>query len=217
MEFYDYLYHGYTGEYQLVSALYRNGLDAVRPPADMGIDVVSLNLKAQLESPGTAPETFFFQVKTAITTVKVGEDGRSTALAEFKLKDAEIETLCQSSDRALVAYVYARESDALTNSYEAPFSCFWIDGARLAAIREGGGLFLREGDAKRTLRVMLTLPPAQGSHWYASVVDAANSQVAEGYLGTIDSQSEATQASDGADHYSVRGYLDYARAARSRG
>ena len=67
MDFYDLLYRGYTGEYQLVSSLYRNGLDAVRPPADMGVDVVSLNLKAQLENPDTAPETFFFQVKTAAT------------------------------------------------------------------------------------------------------------------------------------------------------
>lgn len=48
-DFYDLLYNGYTGEYQLMSSLYRNGLDAVRPPADMGIDVVSLNLKQQLE------------------------------------------------------------------------------------------------------------------------------------------------------------------------
>ena len=50
-DFYDLLYNGYTGEYQLMSSLYRNGLDAVRPPADMGIDVVSLNLKDQLENP----------------------------------------------------------------------------------------------------------------------------------------------------------------------
>lgn len=56
-DFYDLLYNGYTGEYQLMSSLYRNGLDAVRPPADMGIDVVSLNLKDQLENPDHAPET----------------------------------------------------------------------------------------------------------------------------------------------------------------
>lgn len=31
MDFYNLLYRGYTGEYQLVSSLYRNGLDAVRP------------------------------------------------------------------------------------------------------------------------------------------------------------------------------------------
>ena len=28
MDFYNLLYRGYTGEYQLVSSLYRNGLDA---------------------------------------------------------------------------------------------------------------------------------------------------------------------------------------------
>ena len=66
-DFFDLLYNGYTGEYQLMSSLYRNGLDALRPPADMGIDVVSLNLKQQLEHPGTAPETFF---------LREGEQGR---------------------------------------------------------------------------------------------------------------------------------------------
>lgn len=30
MDFYNLLYRGYTGEYQLVSSLYRNGLDAAR-------------------------------------------------------------------------------------------------------------------------------------------------------------------------------------------
>lgn len=65
-DFYDLLYNGHTGEYQLMSSLYRNDLDAVRPPADMGIDVVSLNLKQQLEQPGCKAETFFFQVKTAL-------------------------------------------------------------------------------------------------------------------------------------------------------
>lgn len=57
---FDALYSGYTGEYQLMSSLYRNGLDTLRPPADMGVDVVSLNLKQQLENPRAAPETFFF-------------------------------------------------------------------------------------------------------------------------------------------------------------
>lgn len=57
-DFYDLLYNGYTGEYQLMSSLYRNGLDAVRPPADMGIDVVSLNPKQQLEQPGCKAETY---------------------------------------------------------------------------------------------------------------------------------------------------------------
>lgn len=51
-DFFDLLYNGYTGEYQMMSSLYRNGLDVLRPSADMGIDVVSLNLKQQLEHPG---------------------------------------------------------------------------------------------------------------------------------------------------------------------
>ena len=67
-DFFDLLYTGYTGEYQLMSSLYRNGLDALRPPADMGIDVVSLNLKERLANPEIVAETFYFQVKTAVTS-----------------------------------------------------------------------------------------------------------------------------------------------------
>ena len=48
------------------------------------------------------------------------------------------------------------------------------------------------------------------------IVDERGQQVPEGYLGTVDSESEITQASDGADHYSVRGYLDYARGKRGQ-
>ncbi len=210
-DFYDYLYNGYTGEYQLVSALYRNGLDAVRPPADMGIDVVSLNLKEQLKDPTTAPETFFFQVKTALTTVRFDEKGRSTGIAEFKLKESEVELLCQGVGRVLMCYVYTRENDSLTDSFETPFCCFWIDGELLRTIAQGGALFMAEGDTKLTLRCKLTLPPYKGSHWYAMVVDSQGNQAPEGYLGTIDSDDQATSASDGADHYSVRGYLKYAR------
>ena len=210
-DFYDYLYNGYTGEYQLVSALYRNGLDAVRPPADMGIDVVSLNLKEQLKDPATAPETFFFQVKTALTAVRFDEKGRSTGIAEFKLKESEVELLCQGVGRVLMCYVYTRENDSLTDSFETPFCCFWIDGERLRTIFDGGALFIAKGDTKLTLRCKLTLPPYKDSHWYAMAVDSQGNQAPEGYLGTIDSDDRATSASDGADHYSVRGYLKYAR------
>lgn len=59
------------------------------------------------------------------------------------------------------------------------------------------------------------LPAAQtslrGRHWYAVIVDQHSQQVPEGYLGTIDSDNEATRASDGADRYSIHGFLEYAR------
>ncbi len=76
--FYNLLYNGYTGEFQLIGALYRNGLDALRPPADMGVDVVTVNLKAQLQDPSVQPETLMFQVKTAVVTVQ--EAGRACAV-----------------------------------------------------------------------------------------------------------------------------------------
>ena len=154
MDFYNLLYRGYTGEYQLVSSLYRNGLDAVRPPADMGVDVVSLNLKAQLENPQAAPETFFFQVKTASTPINdasMSNGLRALTTVQFKLKESEVDLLGKSSDRALVCYVYSNDNDALTDATEAPFLYFWLDG---------------------------------------------------------------TLASDGANHYSIKGYLDFARRMR---
>lgn len=110
-DFYSLLYNGYTGEYQLMSSLYRNGLDALRPPANMGIDVVSLNLKQQLEKPGTPPETFFFQVKTAVTTVSENPNRPGAfAVVEFKLKDSEVDLLARSRERALFCYVYNSEA-----------------------------------------------------------------------------------------------------------
>ena len=219
MDFYDLLYRGYTGEYQLVSSLYRNGLDAVRPPADMGVDVVSLNLKAQLENPDTAPETFFFQVKTATTPInnaEVGNGLRALTTVQFKLKESEIDLLSKSSDRALVCYVYSDDNGALTDATEAPFLYFWLDGTRIANIRRAGAFFQQPGDTKLTLACQLRKPQSEAGHWYAVIVDERGQQVPEGYLGTVDSENEITQASDGADHYSVRGYLDYARGKRGQ-
>lgn len=59
--FYNLLYNGYTGEFQLIGALYRNGLDALRPPADMGVDVVTVNLKAQLKTHPCSPKRSCFR------------------------------------------------------------------------------------------------------------------------------------------------------------
>lgn len=219
MDFYDLLYRGYTGEYQLVSSLYRNGLDAVRPPADMGVDVVSLNLKAQLENPETAPETFFFQVKTAATPInnaEVGNGLRALTTVQFKLKESEIELLSKSSDRALVCYVYGDDNGALTDATEAPFLYFWLDGTRIANIRRAGAFFQQPDDTKLTLACQLRKPQSDAGHWYAVVVDEYGQQVEEGYLGTVDSDNEFTRASDGSNHYSIKGYLEFARAVRGK-
>lgn len=209
-EFFDLLYNGYTGEYQLMSSLYRNGLDALRPPADMGIDVVSLNLKQQLEQPGTAPETFFFQVKTAVTNVREA-NGRFGAFAtvEFKLKDSEVELLARSRDRALFCYVYNSRADALTDAFETPFICFWLDGELLEKVRGAGAFFRKEGESKLTLACQLRKPTHENGHWYALVVDGDGNKVEGGFLGVVG--GDGYPADDEADHYSVGGYLDYAR------
>lgn len=200
MDFYNLLYRGYTGEYQLVSSLYRNGLDAVRPPADMGVDVVSLNLKAQLENPQAAPETFFFQVKTASTPINdasMSNGLRALTTVQFKLKESEVDLLGKSSDRALVCYVYSNDNDALTDATEAPFLYFWLDGTRIENIRRAGAFFQQPGEAKLTLSCQLRKPASEAGHWYAVIVDKHGRQVEEGYLGTIDGDNEHTLASDG--------------------
>lgn len=212
--FFDLLYGGYTGEYQLMSSLYRNGLDALRPPADMGIDVVSLNLKARLEDPSLPAETFFFQVKTALTDVRESPErpGAITTVC-FKLKASEVELLSRGRERALFCYVYNSEANALTDSSEAPFICFWIDGERLGRLARDGALFKAEGETKLTLACQLRKPAHEWGHWYAVVVDKdGNAMSEEGYLGVVG--GAGNPASDGADHYSVRGYLDYARQER---
>ena len=101
-KFYNLLYNGYTGEFQLMGALYRNGLDALRPLADMGVDVVTVNLKAQLQDPSVQPETLMFQVKTAVVTVqKAGEGMRGYTTVYFMLKESEVDMLCAARTRAL--------------------------------------------------------------------------------------------------------------------
>ena len=209
-EFFDLLYSGYTGEYQLMSSLYRNGLDALRPPADMGIDVVSLNLKQQLEKPGTTPETFFFQVKTAVTNVSEdSERPGAIATVEFKLNRSEIELLSQSRDRALFCYVYNSEANSLTDVFETPFVCFWLDGTLIKKLDNGGAFFSKEGETKLTLACQLRKPAHSYGHWYAVVVDKEGNKVEQGFLGVVG--GEGYPADDMADHYSVAGYLEYAR------
>lgn len=137
--FYNLLYNGYTGEFQLIGALYRNGLDALRPPADMGVDVVTVNLKAQLQDPSVQPETLMFQVKTAVVTVQeAGEGVRGYTTVYFMLKESEVDMLCAARTRALVCYVYDNRNSMLTDAYEAPFISFWIDGEHLRQLRESG-------------------------------------------------------------------------------
>ncbi len=214
-QFFDSLYNGYTGEYQLMASLYRHGLDALRPPADMGIDVVSLNLKQRLEDPTVAAETFLFQVKTAMT--EVSEDETNSGAIQtvyFKLSENELDLLSHGHDRVLFCYVYNTKADTLTDVLEAPFMCFWIDGERLGALREAGAFTKLDGEWKFTLTCQLRKPAHEYGHWYALVVDIHGDKLTHesdsevGYLGTIGGYNTP---SDDADHYSVGGYLDYAR------
>lgn len=156
-DFYDLLYNGYTGEYQLMSSLYRNGLDAVRPPADMGIDVVSLNLKDQLENPDHAPETFFFQVKTAVTSIEKS-DGHPGVLVTvaFKLKPGEVDLLCADASRALMCYVYNQAGRRAHQRLREPVHLL-LDRRRAPCRHPRGGPL----PAPRGLQAHPSLPAAQ--------------------------------------------------------
>lgn len=211
--FYNSLYKGYTGEFQLMSALYRNGLDALRPPADMGVDIVSVNLKDQLVNPGIPSETLFFQVKTVVTTIQApsNEGMRGYTQVSFYLKEEELDMLATTNRRALVCYVYDQRNDALTDAYEAPFFCFWIDGLQLKDIREHGG-FQHSSNGKFELVCHLRQPATRSGHWYAVVVDPTGRGIPAGYLGTVDPSDTDADGNQLPDHYSIKGYLDYVRA-----
>ena len=211
--FYNLLYNGYTGEFQLMGALYRNGLDALRPPADMGVDVVTVNLKAQLQDPLVRPETLMFQVKTAVVTVqKAGEGMRGYTTVYFMLKESEVDMLCAARTRALVCYVYDNRNSMLTDAYEAPFISFWIDGEHLRKLRESGA-FTQADNGKLAITCQLREPADETGHWYASVIDQMGRTVDNGYLGSLEADGNRKDSFDGADHYSIRGYLEHVRKA----
>ena len=211
--FYNLLYNGYTGEFQLIGALYRNGLDALRPPADMGVDVVTVNLKAQLQDPSVQPETLMFQVKTAVVTVQeAGEGVRGYTTVFFMLKESEVDMLCAARTRALVCYVYDNRNSMLTDAYEAPFISFWIDGEHLRQLRESGA-FTQADNGKLAITCQLREPADKTGHWYASVIDQTGRTVDNGYLGSLEADGNMKDSFDGADHYSIRGYLEHVRKA----
>lgn len=213
--FYNLLYNGYTGEFQLMGALYRNGLDALRPPADMGVDVVTVNLKAQLQDPSVQPETLMFQVKTAVVTVqKAGEGMRGYTTVYFMLKESEVDMLCAARTRALVCYVYDNRNSMLTDAYEAPFISFWIDGEHLRKLRESGA-FTQADNGKLAITCQLREPADETGHWYASVIDQMGRTVDNGYLGSLEADGNRKDSFDGADHYSIRGYLEHVRKQSS--
>ena len=213
--FYNLLYNGYTGEFQLIGALYRNGLDALRPPADMGVDVVTVNLKAQLQDPSVRPETLMFQVKTAVVTVQeAGEGVRGYTTVYFMLKESEIDMLCAARTRALVCYVYDNRNSMLTDAYEAPFISFWIDGEHLRQLRESGA-FTQADNGKLAITCQLREPADESGHWYASIVDQLGRTIDNGYLGSLEADGNRKDSFDEADHYSIRGYLEHVRKASS--
>ena len=84
-----------------------------------------------------------------MTTVS-GNPNRPGAFAvvEFKLKDSEVDLLARSRDRALFCYVYNSEAGALTDAFEAPFICFWLDGPLIKKLNDEGAFFRKKGESE---------------------------------------------------------------------
>lgn len=92
---------------------------------------------------------------------------------------------------------------------DTPANISWSAPCIATARRRAGAFFQQPGEAKLTLSCQLRKPASEAGHWYAVIVDKHGRQVEEGYLGTIDGDNEHTLASDGANHYSIKGYLDF--------
>lgn len=60
-----------------------------------------------------------------------------------------------------------------------------------------------------TFTCQLRRPAHENCHWRALVVDKDGSKLEDGYLGVVG--GEGNPANNGADRYSVGGYLKYAR------
>lgn len=181
----------------------------------MGVDVVTVNLKAQLQDPSVQPETLMFQVKTAVVTVQeAGEGVRGYTTVYFMLKESEVDMLCAARTRALVCYVYDNRNSMLTDAYEAPFISFWIDGEHLRQLRESGA-FTQADNGKLAITCQLREPADESGHWYASIVDQLGRTIDNGYLGSLEADGNRKDSFDEADHYSIRGYLEHVRKASS--
>lgn len=128
------------------------------------------------------------------------------------LKESEVDMLCAARTRALVCYVYDNRNSMLTDAYEAPFISFWIDGEHLRQLRESGA-FTQADNGKLAITCQLREPADKTGHWYASVIDQTGRTVDNGYLGSLEADGNRKDSFDGADHYSIRGYLEHVRKA----
>ena len=102
----------------------------------------------------------------------------------------------------------------LTDAYEAPFISFWIDGEHLRQLRESGA-FTQADNGKLAITCQLREPADKTGHWYASVIDQTGRTVDNGYLGSLEADGNMKDSFDGADHYSIRGYLEHVRKTSS--
>ena len=125
-DFYNLLYNGYTGEYQLMSSLYRNGLDALRPPADMGIDVVQPSVNASQRSFSAREGKVVF----GLGGIKNVGDSAITEIMDAR-KDGEYVSLFDMCYRVDLRKVTKRVLEALIKG--GACDCFGVARAALLA------------------------------------------------------------------------------------
>ena len=214
-QFFKDLYDGYTGEQFLIGSLYRQRFDAFRPPADFGIDVVALNAKGVVRGNPPEPQhVLYFQVKTKVLydSAKLGTSGgRATHVFDVFVKDSDLRLLEGHKDRALVVYVFDGRTSAAgaVDAMETPLVYFWLDGEKLAQLREAGAVRDRtDKNAKpnrKRMRIRLVEPSNEQQHWYACVVGEGGNDLPnhQGFLGAAGSEGQDSM------RYSLAGYLQY--------
>ena len=79
-------------------------------------------------------------------------------------------------------------------------------------MRESGA-FTQADNGKLAITCQLREPADESGHWYASIVDQLGRTIDNGYLGSLEADGNRKDSFDGADHYSIRGYLEHVRKA----
>ena len=130
----------------------------------------------------------------------------------FMLKESEVDMLCAARTRALVCYVYDNRNSMLTDAYEAPFISFWIDGEHLRQLRESGA-FTQADNGKLAITCQLREPPTKRATGTRRLSTKRAERLTTDIWEVLEADGNMKDSFDGADHYSIRGYL----GARQKG
>lgn len=141
----DNLYKGMAGEYFLISLLYRNGVEAFKPPVDLGIDVIGTDeITNRQNSVSKTGKNYYFQVKTfflnlqEIDTLQENGSGRKRLDYKFIISKREYDIVQALDNSAFIFLAYTNaENSAFLNSEEAPIFLFWANKEDMKALING--------------------------------------------------------------------------------